>query len=134
MKYEGEVLTPEKASERYGAGEDGMPSVPPHYVLRAERPLRYIDASRTPEALARYINHANKDRANVRFTETGYIRTVRRIRPGTQLLANYGPEAVRMMRRHNLLPPARRKRRREDEDESTSSEPPASTGAEQSCP
>ena len=121
LRYEGEELSPAQMSRRYGTDPaTGKPRTPPEYVLVLERGppgLRYIDASRTPSALARYINHADNKHANVKLTETGSVRTLRRIQPGSQLLANYGRGSLSTLREHRLMPPPpprARKRKRED--------------------
>ena len=112
LRYEGEELTPLAMATRYGVNAAGQPSVPPQYVLYLPSPPRYVDASNTPGALSRYINHANSKKANVRFTEAGSIRTVRRVNAGQQLLANYGRDALRVLRQHGLMPPAAPRRGR----------------------
>jgi hypothetical protein len=119
LTYEGETLSPTAMARRYGTDlATGKPRTPPEYVLalgRGPLGLRYIDASRTPSALARYINHADSKRANVKYTECGTVRTLRRIAPGTQLLANYGRGSLQVLREHQRMappPPRDRKRKR----------------------
>jgi hypothetical protein len=119
LAYEGETLSPAETAKRYGTDPaTGKPRIPPEYVLELSRGplgLRYVDASRSPSALARYINHADSKRANVRLTEAGTVRTLKYITPGTQLLANYGRGSLQTLREHQLMappPPRDRKRKR----------------------
>lgn len=134
LQYEGETLDEGEMGERYGIdGPTGEPRVPPQYVLRLECPARYIDASRTPNALARYINHADNKHANVKYTERGTVRTIKRIRPGQQLLANYGRDAVAMLRKHGLLPPPPARKRKRGEESDSSPERAAQAAPQSPC-
>jgi SET domain-containing protein len=85
MPYDGERLDVQALSERYR--EEA-----PQYVLHARRLKCFIDArDETTANEARFINHAvDGNRANVRYTECGFVRATRRIREGEELLAKYG--------------------------------------------
>lgn len=119
FEYKGETLTESQAAERYKRGDDGWPIVHPRYVLHLPRRGNiYLDASDPAKSnIARYINHGDSKKANVKFTETGSITSIKRIKAGQEIWANYGAEAVKYMRHKGELPPAdSKKRKRPDTD------------------
>lgn len=87
-RYCGEHLTQQQYDARYPDGELG------EYVLQVSKNL-YVDA-RDP-ALSnwpRYINDprgSSARRANVEFTRSGSVRTLRDILAGEEILVDYGP-------------------------------------------
>lgn len=150
LYYEGERLNDAEAAARYGTNRrTGLPAVPPQYVLQPKAGL-YIDATHQPLALARYINHAPRKKATARYTVNGTVRSSKRIAAGQQVTADYGQEAVRLLRSAGLLPPpppkarAPRKRKRlekkrpddtdTDDDDARSASELGSGGAKATAP
>jgi hypothetical protein len=86
--YRGEDLSQEQYDARYPSGTLAQ------YVLQLSQDV-FVDA-RDPSLSnwTRYINDpkgSEKRRANVQFTQSGGLRTLRSIAPGEELLVSYGP-------------------------------------------
>lgn len=83
-EYNGEILTPEAFAVRYtDKGEK------PAYVLQL--PGKIIDASDPNSGVARFINRPGAGtKPNARFTQSGNVVSLKKIRRNTEILVSYG--------------------------------------------